>query len=105
MRIIWQGFGIMVFIIPFVLGAIFQLIFNNDNFVILGWILAGPILYFWGKKLHDKNTNIITLYDENGLTYEFKKHIDTFFWIPMEYWGFIWCGLAIFLLIGSFIES
>lgn len=69
----------MAFLLPACLGAMFQVLLNNDKFLALGWILSGIILYFWGKKLHNKETNIITLYDENGFAYEFKKHVDTFF--------------------------
>lgn len=91
----------MAFLLPACLGAMFQVLLNNDKFLALGWILSGIILYFWGKKLHNKETNIITLYDENGFAYEFKKHVDTFFWIPMEYWGIIWFAIAIFYLLAS----
>ena len=46
----------MAFLLPACLGAMFQVLLNNDKFLALGWILSGIILYFWGKKLHNKET-------------------------------------------------
>ena len=64
----------------------------------IGWLIGGIILFLWGKKLHNPETNITILYDENGQGYKFKKHNDTLFWIPMEYCGILWIvGSVIYL--------
>lgn len=90
MLIIWQGWGFMALLLPFLLSIPFDAISSNSKTLVIGWIIGGIILYLWGKNLHNPETNNIILYDEEGQGYRFKKHIDTLFWIPMEYWGIIW---------------
>ncbi|MCM1338576.1 MAG: hypothetical protein NC191_02765 [Muribaculaceae bacterium] len=92
--IIWQGYGFIAILIPLLLASTFQAI-HNDLFV-FGWLLGGIILYYIGKKLHNPETNDIILHDENGQGYKFKKHVDTLFFIPIEYVGII---MAIFSII------
>lgn len=89
MLIIWQGWGFMPLLLPFLLSIPFDAISSNSKTLVIGWSIGGTILYLWGKKLHDPETNNIILYDEEGQGYRFKKHIDTFFWIPLEFCGII----------------
>ena len=96
--IIWQGFGIMALILPILLSLPFSELFPNSKAMAIGWLIGGIILFLWGKKLHNPETNITILYDENGQGYKFKKHNDTLFWIPMEYCGILWIvGSVIYL--------
>ena len=96
--IIWQGFGIMALILPILLSLPFSALFQNSKAMAIGWLIGGIILFLWGKKLHNPETNITILYDENGQGYKFKKHNDTLFWIPMEYCGILWIvGSVIYL--------
>lgn len=44
----------------------------------------------WKVDDFNPETNITILYDENGQGYQFKKHVDTLFWISMEYCGILW---------------
>ncbi len=82
--IIWQGFGIMVFILP-----ILFIMLLGEKLSSLACIISGIILFFWGKHLHKPEENNTILYDNDGKSYAFQKHTDTFFYIPMEYCGII----------------
>lgn len=99
MLIVWQGWGFMAIIIPLVCSTPFlYLCPQYPKISALGWIIGGIILYFWGKHLHNPETNSIILYDEVGKAYSFKKHIDTLFWISIEHWCWIWIAFSIFFL-------
>lgn len=96
MLIIWQGWGLMAILIPLIFCVFPALILapyisqeEVSLIYIIGSFIGGIIVYILGKKLHDPSTNDIILYDEQGQGYRFKKHIDTLFWIPMEYCGII----------------
>lgn len=97
--IVWQGLGLMAIIVPVLFAYLFDAIFfHNIVCDVVGFFLGSLFVFFWGRKLHDKNTNMVSFYDENGNEYKLRKHVDTLFWIPMEYWFFIYLGLSLLLL-------
>ena len=93
--IVWQGFGLMAIIVPGLFWFLFTIIYNNTVCGTVGFLLGSLVVFFWGRKLHDKKTNIVSFYDEAGNEYKLKKHVDTLFWIPMEYWFFIYLGVTL----------
>jgi len=97
--LIWQGWGLMALLLPFLLSIPFQSLTGSDKMSAIGWIIGGVILFNWGKQLHNPETNESILYDQDGQGYKLKKHIDTLFYIPMEYCGILWIIEAVFYLV------
>ena len=86
--IIWQGFGFLVVLIPIVIYIILELTFSNNIASNITFLMSGIILYVLGTKLHTKENSTV-LYDKDGTPYVFNKHIDTLYYIKIEYWGII----------------
>lgn len=108
--IIWQGFGLLVIIVPVIVGGLLCLLFPQiieaDWFIGFNLFFSGVILYWLGKKLHNPSTNEITLYDKDMVPYVLKRHTDTFYFIPMEYWGIIfWIFSFIWVFISFFVNE
>lgn len=84
--IIWQGFGFLAVLIPIIIYIILESIFSGDIASNTTFLISGIILYILGIKLHTKENSTI-LYDKDGTPYIFNKHIDTLYYIKIEYWG------------------
>ena len=108
--IIWQGWGLMAILIPLSVSTIPATVVSSfvpeltTPFLIIGAFIGGLLVYLLGKKLHDPRTNDIILYDEQGQSYRFKKHIDTLFWIPIEYCGILTSIGALIIFVNWLIN-
>ena len=88
--IIWQGYGLLAIIIPLICYWILDALFgSHNNLIYIGNIISGVILYQLGNYLHNPDTNETVLYDKSGNPYKLLKHVDTFFFIKIEYIGLI----------------
>ncbi|MDR1648415.1 MAG: hypothetical protein LBR88_10380 [Zoogloeaceae bacterium] len=109
--LIWQGWGILALIIPPITAGLLESLLHNIlgmNRVSLfgeigltpavGALLGAGILWFGGRWLNNRPGKRL-LDPESGETVEIKG-CHTLFWIPMQYWAFIWPlgALAIALL-------
>ena len=84
--IIWQGLGFLVILIPVITYIILESSFSESSANNTTFLISGIILYALGTKLHTKE-NSTTIYDKDGTPYVFNKHIDTLYYIKIEYWG------------------
>jgi hypothetical protein len=99
--VIWQGWGILALIIPPVMAELLDLLlyktlgmnsaplYGKVNAAsIVGVLLGACVLWFGGRWLN--NQPVKRLVDpESGETVELKDR-HTLFWIPMQYWAFLW---------------
>lgn len=106
----WQGFGLLILFVPFLLSFyifsfIASLFFKEgsvlfDCTIAISGIIGGFLTKFIGEKLHNPETNIVTIKDSNGNIYEVEKHIDTVYGIPVERIGVLIAIISIISLLG-----
>lgn len=83
----WTGFGILT---PFLVCVAYVFLpYNYDNMWGLPCIVGGVLNYPLGKKLNRP-------YMEHGVMRNYKN---TFYFIKMEYWGFIFPAIGIIKLL------
>lgn len=102
--IIWQGFGFLAALIPFVLLVLLSL-FDKSNTFTYGneMVLAISAIAVWlvGKKLNSAKGKVLIDPETNKEVLLKNKH--TLFWIPMEWYGLVLGALALFVLSKHFV--
>lgn len=97
--VIWSGWGFLVAVITFTNSLIGELLCrhitgNNEYYQQHSWpftvvfILSGVISWFLGKYLNKPQNDKIYIDKETREEVRLSKK-NTFFFIKMEYWGFI----------------
>jgi len=93
--IIWKKWGILAIVVPSSLLLVSNIgldLIYGDNFYklhktsIVSIVLAitSPIIYYLGRRLNDKTKKSL-------------QSVNTFYWIPLEHWGFIFYITSIYL--------
>ena len=102
--IIWQGFGFLAALIPFVLLVLLSL-FDKSNTFTYGneFVLAISAIAVWflGKKLNGAKGKV--LIDPETKQEVLLKDKHTMFWKPMEWYGLVLGALATFVLSKHFV--
>jgi hypothetical protein len=100
--IIWQGLGILAIVIPlacnivaqFIVPLIFGTDFAHAGVLINSASLVGAIgVWFLGQRLNGRPSRIL-LDPETGEQVIWRAR-HTLFWIPMQYWCFVWVVAAL----------
>lgn len=102
--IIWQGFGFLAALIPFVLLVLLSLFDKSHTFTYGNeLVLAVSAIAVWlvGKKLNGAKGKI--LIDPETKQEVLLKDKHTMFWIPMEWYGLVLGALAVFVLSKHFV--
>jgi len=108
--LIWKGWGILAFLIPFAFALLGQFGFdsiydkgfykmNSSWTVPFVLLLSTPLIYFIGNKLNNKPGRLLTDPETNEQV--ILKDTHDLFWIPLQYWGFIIAGISIFMYMHS----
>lgn len=107
MWLIWKGLGFLaIFITGFsmigiqsVVDSIFGTDYWKNNVwpLSLSLIISGIICCVLGQYLNNRPGKIV-IDKETGEEIELRK-THSFFFIPLQYWGFIWCAAAIIAFI------
>jgi hypothetical protein len=104
--IIWTRLGFLGLLIPVLLSVAVKKIadafwglghFSSNQTMGLAFIIGTPIVWFLGKKLNSKNPR--ELIDPKTNERVLIKEAHTIFWMPMEYFAVILCGLGVFWLL------
>ena len=106
MFLIWRGWGILAFLIPFVFLILAQLgldlIYSQNYYTLhsseiapLALLLSTPLIYFIGNKLNNKPGKLLIDPETNEEVILKEKH--DLFWIPLQYWSFIIATITIFM--------
>ena len=102
--IIWQCFGFLAALIPFVLLALLSL-FDKSNTFTYGneLVLAISVIAVWcaGKKLNGAKGKV--LIDPETKQEVLLKDKHTMFWLPMEWYGLVLGALSVFVLSKNFV--
>jgi hypothetical protein len=107
MIIIWKGFGFLVVI--FGIGAVIiadvicNLVTGNGEFtkahnwpVSLSLLLAAVAVYFIGRHLNHKPGRVMI--DKATGREIILRRTHSLFFIPMEYWAFVFAAISIWIL-------
>lgn len=107
--VIWKGWGILAILILLVCSVLVEFASNalfGDGFyksstwaTPLAFVLSAGIVYIVGIKLNNKPGKIL-IDPENNQEVELKS-IHSMFWIPMQYWSFIFVGLAVWMYLSK----
>lgn len=97
--IVWRGLGFLGVLIPIILLVILDMVDKTHKFqygetVVL--ILSAIGTWFLGKKLNGAPGKVLIDPQTNQEVVLKDKH--TLFWIPLEYFAFVWAVFAIFVL-------
>ncbi|MCX6270776.1 MAG: hypothetical protein NTU44_06075 [Bacteroidetes bacterium] len=93
-----SGIGYIVFgflLIPLILENLLGIKISEDTMGI-AYLFEGIILWFFGKWRENKGEReLIQLWGTSKIT----KYYDTFFYIPIRFWGIILTSIAILIFI------
>lgn len=98
--IVWSGKGFLSVVI---LVASFALLANvfpkeqGDYAFVLAFFIAGAFSWFMGKKWNEGNAR--TVIDKTTGQEIVLKENHSLFWIKLQYWGFIFGGFGLAILI------
>ena len=94
--IIWQGYGILAFLIPLplILTCGF-LIRSNGVGYLLGGVASAEVLWFFGRRLNHVVSQEYTDADTGKRVQILAPPAHTLYFIPMQYWAFVWLGIAV----------
>jgi len=104
--IIWTRLGFLGLLIPVLLYIAVKKFsdiffglghFSSNQTMGLAFILGAPIVWFLGKKLNSKEPRELVDPKTNERILIKERH--TIFWMPMEFFAVIVCGLGIFWLL------
>ncbi|WP_281986616.1 hypothetical protein [Aquimarina aggregata] len=102
--IVWSGRGFLSLII---LVIVYVVLLNfipkeqGDYALVIGLFIAGIFSWIMGKKWNKPEGR--TVIDKSTGQEIILKPNHSLFWIKMEYWGIIFGGISIVLLIKQFI--
>ena len=108
--IFWQGKGIFALLIPvsvlIILSLIVSLVFGIDDdfsdeklFLFSTFLISAFLCWFVGKRINSSKPRLLIDPDTNEEILFKQKH--TFWFISLEYWGFIWAIISIIVLFTS----
>jgi hypothetical protein len=107
--IIWTGWGILVPVVFFAVTILFQMLVDGilgpdtysqaKHFQFFGTSAAALAVWLAGKRMNTKTERRV-IDKETGEEMVLKSN-HSFFFIPMQYWGFIIFALAVVLLFTS----
>lgn len=113
--IIWSGWGILFVpivalcnvLIIFIWHDLFNLedshpLIKNFAFVI-SFLCSGVITWYVGKALNRSPKEQVYIHKESGEEVKFRPR-HSFFFIRLEYWGFILPVVGIIIYVSSFIN-
>lgn len=107
--LIWKGWGLLAIICPLVFALLME--FCVDSALGAGFYKTGswplPLAFMLsaipvvilGQKLNKKPGRIV-IDPENNEKLELKK-IHSFFWVPLQYWALVLCGLSIWIYLSN----
>ncbi len=102
--IIWQGFGFLAALIPFVLLVLLSLLDKSNTFTYgneLVLVVSAIAVWLVGKKLNGAKGKV--LIDPEIKQEVLLKNKHTLFWIPMEWYGLLLGALAVFVFSKHFV--
>ena len=106
--IVWSGRGILIPLVFVVSIMVIATIFgNSDTPLATAWlagpafILTGAFSFYFGKKWNEVEGQVF-VDKKSGQEIELKQN-HSFFWIKMQYWGYILPILGLILIISSFV--
>lgn len=107
--VVWRGWGILAILILLLVSVLVEFsvdaIFGSGFYKSAVWplplafILAGVAVFFAGKQLNSKRGKIL-IDPETNQQVELKT-THTLFWIPMQYWGFVFAGLSVVIAVAK----
>ncbi|MDD3598331.1 hypothetical protein [Sulfuricurvum sp.] len=107
--IIWKGWGILAVLILLVCSVLVELasdamfgagFYKSSAMAMpLAFVLSAGIVYIVGVKLNNRPGKIL-IDPENNQETELKT-THSMFWIPMQYWSFIFVALALWMYLSN----
>jgi len=100
--IIWSGYGFLGVLIPFVIllgGAPLlrdRVPESVDDVIIL--LISALLVWFVGRRLNNQPERVVKDM-ESGEIMKIKQN-HTLFWIPMQYFAFLWAAIGIYVIYG-----
>ncbi|WP_109434915.1 hypothetical protein [Aquimarina sp. AU119] len=101
--IVWSGRGFLSVLVLAVILVVFTSILpkeQSDYAYIIGLFVAGVFSWFMGKKWNQSDGRIV-IDKQTGQEIIIKPN-HSLFWIKMQYWGIIFGGIGILMLIKQF---
>lgn len=105
MIIVWQGFGFLGILIPFLislvaqmaLDAMFEKGFYSGHPLLpaTALVISSAIIWFLGVKLNSSPSQVL-VDPKTGQQFEFKKK-HTMFWIPLQWFSAVIAAMALYL--------
>ncbi|WP_109301088.1 hypothetical protein [Aquimarina sp. AU474] len=102
--IVWSGRGFLsVLVLALVLFALTSFLPEEQNNMAFAISLFTSAIFSWfmGKKWNEPNGK--TLVDKETGQEVILKPNHSLFWIKMQYWGFIFGALGIFMLVKQYM--
>ena len=94
--IIWKGYGILALLIPLALIIICgSLIRSNGIGYLLGGATSAGVLWFFGRGLNREVSREYTDADTGKRVQILAPPAHTLYFIPMQYWAFVWLGIGV----------
>lgn len=103
--LVWQGWGIMVALIPVVFVLLMELFVNsplgstipdaNNWGTPLAFILSAIPIYLLGHKLNSKPGRMVVDQETQEMIELKTNH--TFFWVSLESWSFVIIAISVWM--------
>lgn len=104
--VVWSGrgiLGIVVFIVSMILCLKIFPDAQDDYAFVASFFIAAIFSWFMGKKWNEAQTRVLV---DQSTGEEVKvKPNHTLFWINLQYWGFIFGGLGLIILIQTIVKG
>jgi len=103
--IVWRGWGILVIVIAALSQGLVQLIgqsldLQENILVLIGFLLAAPIIWWLGKRFNQPKEQVYIVNKETGVAVEYTPQ-HSLFWIKMEYWAIILPAIGVIALFAG----
>jgi len=105
MIIIWQGFGFLGGLIPFLISLVAQMasdaMFEKGFYLehpllpVAALLISSAIVWLLGVKLNSSPSQVL-VDPKTGQQFEFKKK-HTMFWIPLQWFSAVIAAIALYL--------
>lgn len=107
--IIWKGWGILAVVILLACSVVVELLsdailgagfYKSSVFAMpFAFLIAAAAVYMLGMKLNNMPGKIL-IDPETNQEVELKS-THSMFWIPMQYWGFVFAALAVVVFLSK----
>ena len=103
--VVWTGKGVLAVLVLVGCFALFANVLPSEQenlAFVISLLITGAFSWYMGKKWNQEETK--TVIDKaSGQEIQLTPH-HSLFWIKLQYWGFIFGGFAVVMLLQTLLE-